>query len=129
MLNGLIFYLYIINVLIDLEELLALILVPMLGITIMILAASFLIAFNKGDEIYDDVNPLIVKSRKIFCTMLVVLSLLKVAIPSPNTMYVSLGLHLTQQVVHSENMTQVNEQLLRILQDKLDEYGKEQTNE
>lgn len=129
MLNGLIFYLYIINVLIDLEELLSLILVPMVGVTVMIFIASYLIVFHKGDEIYDDVNPLIVKSRKVFCIVLCALSLLKVAIPSPNTMYVLLGLNITQQVVHSENMAQVNEQLLRILQDKLDEYGKEQTNE
>lgn len=84
---------------------------------------------------FDKVKPFLYKVHTpallVFCVFCVfcVLGLLKITIPSKQTMYIALGLHTANQVLQQPQMVEVGNQAMRILQMKLDEYEKELTQE
>lgn len=124
--NNLILYLYLIDIFSNLSTTLFFALLILFGVLIML---GFFMASHADIYGFDKVKPFLYKvyipALLVFC----VLGLLKITIPSKQTMYIALGLHTANQVIQQPQMVQVGNQAMRILQAKLDEYEKELTQE
>lgn len=78
---------------------------------------------------FDAVKPFL---RRVYIPMFVVfcvLGLIKIALPSLQTVYTALRLHIDNQVMQQPEIAQEDSHVLRILQAKLDEYEEELTQE
>lgn len=124
--TDLILYLYLIDVFGNLEGVIRFVL---LSLTALLAAVGFAtIVFLFGND-FDEIEPFLRKTYKPFIIVFCVLGLLKVVIPSTQTMYVALGLHTASQVMQQPQMVEVGNQAMRILQAKLDEYEETLTQE
>lgn len=121
--NDLILYLYYIDVFGELDSALLwliIIVTIILGFVLMII----LVTFEDNDE---RITKLTTKTSFGLLAVLTVALIIKVITPSTQTMYIALGLHTANQVMQQPQIAQVGNQAIRILQAKLDEYGKELT--
>lgn len=122
--NDLILYLYLIDVFTNLDCGLIFVLFVL---TLLLILTSLGVVCHAYDDGLDSVKPFLNKVCKPALIVWCVLSLLKAVIPSTQTMYIALGLHTANQVMQQPQIAQVDNQAMRILQAKLDEYEKELT--
>lgn len=126
MMNDLILYIYLIDVLTSLNNSIGLALFIFFACLLVVCLAIALDTCGKG---WDKAKPFLNKAYKPTLIVFCVLVLLKIVIPSTQTMYIALGLHTANQVMQQPQIAQVGNQAMRILQAKLDEYEKELTQE
>ncbi|WFF39248.1 hypothetical protein LU290_03230 [Moraxella nasibovis] len=120
--SDLILYLYLIDIFGNLSFALMFVLFVLLAA---LTVATIIMASHADIYGFDEVKPFLYKvyipALLVFC----VLGLLKIAVPSKQTMYTALGLYTANQVMQQPQMVEVGNQAMRILQAKLDEYEKE----
>lgn len=124
--TDLILYLYLIDIFGNLESVIR---VALLALTALLFAAGFValvFAFTNG---FDEIEPFLSKVYKPFIIVFCTVGLLKIVVPSKQTMYIALGLHTASQVMQQPQMAEVGNQAMRILQAKLDEYEEKLTQE
>lgn len=123
--TDLILYLYLIDVFGNLESVIRFALFALAAL--FLLAGFVAITFAFTNE-FDEIEPFLSKAYKPFVIVFCAFGLLKVVIPSKQTMYIALGLHTASQVMQQPQMAEVGNQAIRILQAKLDEYEENLTH-
>lgn len=122
MMNDLILYLYLIDILSNLTD--ALSFASSFLLLLLATMAIFTAIFFAGGEFYT-VKPYLHKIGIPVFLMFCMVGLLKVTIPSTQTMYIALGLHTADKILQQPQVIEAGNQAVRILQAKLDEYEKE----